>query len=114
MAGDPERPAERGKFFSLQGWAYRGAGVYSWKQRAWPFGVERPLELFSMALLVVTCIKLLTVLTGPRERFLVDVAMVVLATAFAASLLNPVASLARHALLVLWFLAFLTSLSMFS
>jgi hypothetical protein len=84
-----------------------------WQELGRPFAVESPLELFAMALLVATCLKLLTIFKGPRERFIVVVAMVVLLSGLAASFLNPIASLARHTILVLWLLASLMGLSMF-
>lgn len=84
-----------------------------WQDLNRPFAIESPLELFSMVLLVATCLTLLTIFKGPRERFIVVVAMVVVLSGLAASFLNPIASLARHAILVLWFLALLMGLSMF-
>ena len=84
-----------------------------WRELGRAFAIESPLEFFSIALLVVTCIILLTIFKGPRERFIVVVAMVVLLSDLAATFLNPIASLANHGILFLWFLALLMGLSMF-
>lgn len=84
-----------------------------WRELGRPFATESPLELFSIALLVVTCLTLLTIFRGARERFILVVAMVVLLSDLAATFLNPIASLANHAILALWLLALLMGLSMF-
>jgi hypothetical protein len=84
-----------------------------WRELGRSFATQSPLEFLSIALLVVTCLGLLTIFMGSRERFIVVVAMVVLLSDLAATFLNPIASLVNHGILVLWFLALLMGLSMF-